>query len=993
MKSPAELRQDIRTLASHIQQIQNALQQRAGTETAQIGKECERTAQNLAELVAQELPEDYKVAVVGRFKTGKSAFVNELLGMRLASEDTNPETAAVTTFQHGQKVKATIAFLPAEEWAKQRQLYKEDPNHPDAHRLKKWHDFENNPRKNKDGEEINFDLRYLETTFVHEGGHHLVIELEGSGSKKDITQFRRKLKDFTTGTMPHHCLVQSIAIEAPAPILDGGVLLIDTPGLDDTERFRVSLTGEIVEGVDAILLLTKSGGSYGQSDKDFLLSLLRKGTVKQLIVVVTQVDVTYQQHLDNAEDNDEDPDSIHEHIARERRRLEKELAATLAELGQDDSPTVQHYLQQLGDIDIAFTSAKLHRSWQAKRPLICQMRADDPGGINKLTARLAHMLSKQSRLARVSQHIAEGARAQLLQLQSVLDAKLAAIRDIKDKEEAERKLRSFREEFATASSRFEASIDQAVTLLTEQLKEQREQHGLLIENISLLAREELADFELQDVGRHWRTRRSGYWGYMRGFQVRIANRIFPKVQQMLGNYTEQFASYVHAFETHLDTLSRDGERTAGNLDLGTTLDLNVTGKLKDSLQHSLDQAQETIADEEQKISVMLEDFVTDEVSDRIDEVRSAVTDIWGTGTTAAQSAEIQDFYRQLKQLLSSALTEHLRKRGKDFCRFLVSKAKSAPQSALQEVNILLEQADDNIRAAAAAHVADQRQEVETLVGQIKTEQTAGLTHAQHLLDFFAVTEGDETDTPAASKETPQAESSAKKGAQPKPKLPAKAQVITTGAAEAQAVADTAKQQPTTAPIAPGKPAASTAADWAESLHEDASVLVERIHLRDGERNKPFEAIFAVRYLQGAVRAQLIDPYLDSPHQTRNLKELLLHLGESAKLRELEVLTRPAPIERAERQQRELDSATEELFRNYGAALTVQRRTDLHDRYFLLDTGVLFKLGRGLDIYKPALGLAAHRPANRQVRNTTIDIFCTPQHPLAADAQSADATSP
>ncbi|HQX58107.1 MAG TPA: hypothetical protein PLT77_03165, partial [Burkholderiaceae bacterium] len=83
------------------------------------------------------------------------------------------------------------------------------------------------------------------------------------------------------------------------------------------------------------LFLTKSGESYSQSDKDFLLSLLRKGTVKQLIVVVTQIDVTYQQHLDNAEANDEDPEPLALRIERERRRLAKELVATLAELSED----------------------------------------------------------------------------------------------------------------------------------------------------------------------------------------------------------------------------------------------------------------------------------------------------------------------------------------------------------------------------------------------------------------------------------------------------------------------------------------------------------------------------------------------------------------------------------------------------------------------------------------------------------------------------------
>src|SRR3546814_2307256 len=54
----------------------------------------------------------------------------------------------------------------------------------------------------------------------------------------------------------------------------------------------------------------------------------------------------------------------------------------------------------------------------------------------------------------------------------------------------------------------------------------------------------LANFETYDVGKHWRTRRSGAWGYMHDLQSRVANRIFPKVQQILSEMTEQFARFI-----------------------------------------------------------------------------------------------------------------------------------------------------------------------------------------------------------------------------------------------------------------------------------------------------------------------------------------------------------------------------------------------------------------------------------------------------------------
>ncbi len=106
MKTPRQVRDDIRFLTVHLRQYRESLMKHSEISLADIGKECRRTADALGDLLSSwELPEDYKVAVVGRFKTGKSSFVNELLGARLASEDTNPETAAITSFRYGQEVK------------------------------------------------------------------------------------------------------------------------------------------------------------------------------------------------------------------------------------------------------------------------------------------------------------------------------------------------------------------------------------------------------------------------------------------------------------------------------------------------------------------------------------------------------------------------------------------------------------------------------------------------------------------------------------------------------------------------------------------------------------------------------------------------------------------------------------------------------------------------------------------------------------------------
>lgn len=98
---------------------------------------------------------------------------------------------------------------------------------------------------------------------------------------------------------------------------------------------------------------------------------------------------------------------------------------------------------------------------------------------------------------------------------------------------------------------------------------------------------------------------------------------------------------------------------------------------------------------------------------------------------------------------------------------------------------------------------------------------------------------------------------------------------------------------------------------------------------------------------------------------------------------MKVVTSFNTLELTSNQDRALEAYTKDLFQSYGVSLSLTRTEALHDRYLILGHGVVFKLGRGLDIYKPATGLAAHRPANRRVRETGIDVFAVSASPLVS----------
>lgn len=731
MKTPKQLRREIHDLSVHLSQVQVGLQNRSAIKVASIGKECKRTADLLAQLLkSQQVPSEYKVAVVGRFKAGKSSFVNELLNTQLASEGTLPETAAVTTFRHGSTTKASIGFVGREKWLQLKALHADSPKNFDAYRVSSWESF-SKPKKTKESEpEKTFDLAGLEEQYVHDGGYTVSLELSVGATKKSVTEFRRKLKEFTSANSPLHCLVDRIEIEAPAEILDQGVLLIDTPGLDDTERFRVTLTEKVVADVDAVLFLTKSGASYGQSEKDFLLSLLRKGTVKQLIVVVTQIDETYRKILEEAEDNDEEPEFITDCIARERAKITREIADTISNLGQDDS--FHRYQEQLGDVPIAFTSARLHRNWKEKKTLPFVIDAMDPGGVEKLKNSLLYLLSTESRLAQAAENLVKGASGNLLDLQTVLQTKLKVLQSTQSKEVAEQKLDTFRHEFGQASQRFARAVEQQVKLLIDRLAEQSLRDETLLGYIGALAEQPLSALEANDMGIHWKTRRNGGWGHLNGLLVGVANAVFPKVQQLLDGNTEHFAQYATQFGISLDRLAQESDRIAIRLELGATLPLDVSGKLKAALERSLSQAKKISTAKKNKVVELLHEFVTDGVADLIADKRFMLEKICDAGTTARQNLEVQSFYREVKSLLKDALNDYLQESRRELGDYLLVEARAAPRDALSDVQVLFEQAADNILASTAENLATQKEVAENLICTIDAELQQVLDCVQSL---------------------------------------------------------------------------------------------------------------------------------------------------------------------------------------------------------------------------------------------------------------------
>lgn len=82
-----------------------------------------------------EVPELFRIAVVGTFNTGKSSFVNKLAEEKLAGVETNPETAAISIFRYAEVPRAEVNLISLEDWQQMEDLYKDFPKHPEAYRV------------------------------------------------------------------------------------------------------------------------------------------------------------------------------------------------------------------------------------------------------------------------------------------------------------------------------------------------------------------------------------------------------------------------------------------------------------------------------------------------------------------------------------------------------------------------------------------------------------------------------------------------------------------------------------------------------------------------------------------------------------------------------------------------------------------------------------------------------------------------------------------
>lgn len=165
----------------------------------------------------------FKIVVMGTFTSGKSTFINALIGEKLLPESALPCTAILTFIQYGT-----------------------DENHVDVYMA----DENQADGSVKKGECIQMDIE----TFKNEYQYTLADE--------------KMYKD--TGSVPRFAKVKYAVMYSSKPLIEGGICIIDSPGLQD-KGVATELALSIAQKAQAIIYLTLERG-FEENDKEYIYS-------------------------------------------------------------------------------------------------------------------------------------------------------------------------------------------------------------------------------------------------------------------------------------------------------------------------------------------------------------------------------------------------------------------------------------------------------------------------------------------------------------------------------------------------------------------------------------------------------------------------------------------------------------------------------------------------------------------------------------------------
>lgn len=193
--------------------------------------------ENIDDLIQKTKGTSFKLLVMGEFSSGKSAFINVLLGEKLLPEGAVPMTALITEINYGREKKVVMYPKPG-KWKGGDQPFEIKP---ELEEIKKYSTIDNKAAINKK------EANRVDSCF------------------------------------------EKMVVRWPLEILKEGVAIVDSPGLNDPYS-NDYIVQKYVPKADAVLFCVNGVKAYSAGDKK-TLELINSSGFKNPILVTTYFDV------------------------------------------------------------------------------------------------------------------------------------------------------------------------------------------------------------------------------------------------------------------------------------------------------------------------------------------------------------------------------------------------------------------------------------------------------------------------------------------------------------------------------------------------------------------------------------------------------------------------------------------------------------------------------------------------------------------------------
>lgn len=210
-----------------------------------------------------------QIGIMGQIKSGKSSFLNALLfqGREVLPKAATPKTAQLTRISRGIRTELQVSFYSREEW----------------NLLEQTANASSSPEQEAALELVSLGKSKGERAASMIGAPELIRTFDSSEQlSKETSDFIGEEGDWTP-------FVKSVEIRLPDPALEG-LVIVDTPGLNDRIYFHTQLTQRYIEQCDVIFFLSPASDFLDRTDAELLLSQLPAQGVGRLVLVASKYD-------------------------------------------------------------------------------------------------------------------------------------------------------------------------------------------------------------------------------------------------------------------------------------------------------------------------------------------------------------------------------------------------------------------------------------------------------------------------------------------------------------------------------------------------------------------------------------------------------------------------------------------------------------------------------------------------------------------------------